>query len=71
MVVGMSSKFLSIKYRLPKLDSALSLPSGPPRGGSYRYFMRGKSYRPATVGHVTMNNVCVCVTDCDCRKSMS
>lgn len=49
-VVGMSTKLLNIKARLPKQLSSVPSPyTATPRGGSYRYFVRGKTYKPIAV----------------------
>lgn len=50
LVAGMSSGFLSIKYRL-KQDLQEQTPT--PRkltAGTYRYFVRGKNFKPQEVG---------------------
>lgn len=50
VVVGMSSKLLSIKFRPVKEELVeMSASPVPPKGGSYRYFMRGKTYQPTEV----------------------
>lgn len=45
MVVGMTTKLLSIR-RQPRKKSA-PISAGPPVGGSYKYFVRGKSHKPS------------------------
>ena len=46
----MTSKLLSIKCCPPKQGPLVpSLSTQPPRGGSYRYFVRGKTYMPTQV----------------------
>lgn len=51
----MTSKLLSIKSRPFKRDAEEgSLSAVPPRSGSYRYFMRGKSYQPTEVSSVEL-----------------
>lgn len=46
----MSSKLLNIKARSPKQAAFVSTPYAlPPKGGSYRYFVRGKTYKPTQV----------------------
>lgn len=49
IVVGMSSKLLNIKTCPPKGATLVSSETLPPKGGSYRYFMRGKTYKPTQV----------------------
>eukprot|EP00124_Ichthyophonus_hoferi_P003221 Ihof_evm3s267 gene=Ihof_evmTU3s267 len=46
MVVGMASGLLSIKHRPTKKAEVLQSIQRPPRGGTYKYFVRGKSHKP-------------------------
>lgn len=50
LVVGMTTRLLSIKHR-PQREAPTppSLSAPTPRGGTYRYFVRGKTYKPASV----------------------
>lgn len=47
LVVGMTTRLLSIKYRPYKEMGEESEQATPPKGGTYRFFVRGKTYRPA------------------------
>ena len=51
LVVGMTTKLLSIKHRPTRTEgqSLLSLSQLVPRGGTYRYFVRGRTYKPTDV----------------------
>ena len=65
LVVGMTTRLLSIKYAPPK-SSQPSLTQATPtlKGGTYRYFVRGRSYKPTPVSkcHVTIQLwVCIVV----------
>lgn len=56
----MTTKLLSIKHRPARVDvddPMLSLTRPAPRGGTYRYFVRGKTYKPTDVSL----DLCVCV----------
>lgn len=69
IVVGMSDKLLSIKCRPLKHESSASLSAPPPRGGSYRYFVRGKTYKPTEVGWCAIH-VRIWTNNIACRKSI-
>ena len=43
----MTTRLLSIKYRPYKEMGEESEQATPPKGGTYRFFVRGKTYRPA------------------------
>ena len=61
-MVGMTTKLLSIKCRPQRKDDTPS--NMIPRGGTYRYFVRGKSYKPASVSVCVKLNVYVCLSLC-------
>lgn len=49
----MTTKLLSIKHRPARVEVGdhplLSLTQPTPKGGTYRYFVRGRTYKPTDV----------------------